>query len=218
MASIPMSDPGIVLIVHAPNTPSREFLLAAAEATIGRDVNCDITLQTTFASRRHASLAFGADGLMITDHGSRNGTFVNGQRVLASRLVSEGDRITIGDVTLEVRLHPETGVTTHAMHPGLHAPIACDEQTREVWIRGAKLNRQLSAKEFELLNVLCTMPGSIKTRKDLANAVWGEDRSDDNMLHQLMLRLRKKLVASGIKIENIPGVGYRAVTSDLTQT
>lgn len=55
----------------------------------------------TQASRRHASVAPGPMGLMVTDLNSTNGTFVNGQRV-SSQAVRMGDILKIGATSFRV--------------------------------------------------------------------------------------------------------------------
>ncbi len=64
----------------------------AAGVTLGFDA---------MASRRHAALAPQADGVMVTDLGSTNGTFVNGQRI-QSFLAHIGDTLTVGATTFRL--------------------------------------------------------------------------------------------------------------------
>ena len=59
---------------------------------IGRDPGCDFTVSSDSISRRHARLELREGRLMVTDLGSANGTFVNGQRV-GERVLRIGDEI-----------------------------------------------------------------------------------------------------------------------------
>lgn len=59
----------------------------------------------TMASRRHANFAPQSGGVLVTDLGSTNGTFVNGQRV-SKALLKPGDTVTLG--TSSFRLETET--------------------------------------------------------------------------------------------------------------
>jgi len=65
-------------------------------------VTYDVTLQLdhTTVSSNHASLAPAADGLMVTDLGSTNGTFINHQRLTAPTLARGGDEIRFDTHTL----------------------------------------------------------------------------------------------------------------------
>ena len=64
---------------------------------IGRASANDIVLSGTGISRCHAEIARRPGGLLLTDFNSRNGTFVNDQRIAAPVSLSSGDRIRIGD-------------------------------------------------------------------------------------------------------------------------
>lgn len=68
---------------------------------IGREA-ADIRLASDGqASRRHAAAAPGPNGAILSDLGSTNGTFVNGQRVSSSPL-NQGDMIKIGSTNFRV--------------------------------------------------------------------------------------------------------------------
>ena len=64
---------------------------------IGRDAaSCDVLLDNDVTSRRHALIVTDAEGnALLTDLGSSNGTFVNGQPVTRA-LLAEGDRLSFG--------------------------------------------------------------------------------------------------------------------------
>jgi len=84
------------------------------EILLGRSATCTVPLRTvadTVVSKRHATVAFDdAGAATITDH-SRNGTFVNGQRVRGPAMLKLGDRLMLGwhGPLFEVRI---LGVTT----------------------------------------------------------------------------------------------------------
>lgn len=70
--------------------------------TIGRGAECDLQLNDTYLSSRHARLANDDGDLTIEDLGSTNGTYVN-QELLSGRLLLErGDIIQVGGVLFEV--------------------------------------------------------------------------------------------------------------------
>ncbi len=69
---------------------------------IGRHPDCEITLDDPQVSRRHAEIRVALGSHLIIDLGSSNGTRVNGALV-ASHLLTSGDRVEIGDTVLTYR-------------------------------------------------------------------------------------------------------------------
>jgi hypothetical protein len=70
--------------------------------TIGRDDGNDLQLPTAGVSRRHAAVQVSGDQASIEDLGSRNGTFVNQERVQEAKL-AHGDVIRIGEVFIHIQ-------------------------------------------------------------------------------------------------------------------
>ena len=82
---------------------------------LGRAGECDLILDASDVSRKHAAIQRDQEGWTIADLGSRHGTFVNRQRI-ASRRLDDGDQITLGlatDASTTLRFHvpppPEQG-------------------------------------------------------------------------------------------------------------
>jgi hypothetical protein len=63
---------------------------------VGRSSDCWLTLEDEISSRVHARFHVDGQSCEIEDLGSRNGTFVNGDRIAGRRRVFDGDRIRIG--------------------------------------------------------------------------------------------------------------------------
>lgn len=78
--------------------------LDAARVTIGKaDGNDVIVASDAAVSRLHAALEPYGATWCIRDLGSRNGTFVNGERVISERALHHGDEIRIGATRLVFR-------------------------------------------------------------------------------------------------------------------
>jgi len=73
------------------------FPLNRDRIQIGRGVDMDITLNNASISRHHAELKRLMDGALLRDAGSRNGVFVNGERV-QEQLLSDGDNVGLGEM------------------------------------------------------------------------------------------------------------------------
>ncbi|MBB2890064.1 ABC-type multidrug transport system ATPase subunit [Flexivirga oryzae] len=70
--------------------------------TIGRGLENQIVLDDLLVSRQHARLVPSQGGFDVQDLGSRNGTYVNGQRVTGAHL-GEGDLLAVGHSRFTVR-------------------------------------------------------------------------------------------------------------------
>ena len=75
--------------------PVRKFTFDKELISIGRDTSCDIVIENIGASRRHATIEKTADGYVLADLKSHNGTFVEGEKIFHHRL-SEADEFYIG--------------------------------------------------------------------------------------------------------------------------
>lgn len=73
------------------------------ECVIGRAPDVDFTLEDANASRRHSRVLAEGDSYAIEDLGSRNGTYVNGARVLQRQALRDGDVVRIGGTELIFR-------------------------------------------------------------------------------------------------------------------
>ncbi len=87
---------------------SHEVDLPGGVCVVGRDPGCDIVLNDSKCSRRHAVVEDGPEGPVIRDSGSANGIYVNGRKVDKAPL-RPGDTVTLGEVKL--RLLAEIGET-----------------------------------------------------------------------------------------------------------
>jgi len=84
-----------LLAVRGPNAGHR-FAVPDVSITVGRTPDNDIVVDSARASRRHAELHFEDDRLVVTDQGSSNGTYVNGERI-ERHVLAVGDDLGIGD-------------------------------------------------------------------------------------------------------------------------
>lgn len=78
--------------------------LKADRSTVGKAPENDVALaDDPTASHLHAVLERFAAGWCVTDLGSSNGTWVNGERIWASRRLRHGDEIRVGQTRLLFR-------------------------------------------------------------------------------------------------------------------
>jgi FHA domain/Domain of unknown function (DUF1707) len=70
---------------------------------VGRAPNCDCVVPEDCVSRRHAQLWRDGERWYLRDLGSRNGTRVNGVRVIEATEVRPGDRVSLGGAAYRLR-------------------------------------------------------------------------------------------------------------------
>jgi len=84
----------------------RRLLVPPRGASIGRSRECDIVLEDSSISRRHAELHLEGTIWRIEDLGSTNGVRVNGLTVQASHELHSGDRIEMGSTEILFEIAP----------------------------------------------------------------------------------------------------------------
>ena len=85
--------------------------------------------------------------------------------------------------------------------------VVCTEE-HSVTADGVRL--ALTLKEFELLRLFMSHPGTAFTRDGLMERVWGTDYCGESRTVDMHIRtLRQKLGSYGAAIETVRGVGYR---------
>lgn len=73
----------------------KRYELEQGTVLLGRDTASDIQLNDTEVSRKHAELRVSSNATEVVDHGSSNGTYVNGDRIEHVKLAN-GDRLQLG--------------------------------------------------------------------------------------------------------------------------
>ena len=94
----PARGSALLIVQRGPNAGSR-FLLNTDQVSAGRHQDSDIFLDDISVSRRHATFTRTPDGIVLTDRGSLNGTYVNRDLVDAT-LLRHGDEVQIGKFRL----------------------------------------------------------------------------------------------------------------------
>lgn len=168
-----------------------------SELIIGREDSCEIVIPDRQISRRHARIYLSTEGVFLEDLGSKNGTYLNSQRIVGSQQLHEGDEIRIAftqtflflsaDATLPLTDLPEEFQQAFVLR--------LDEASRRVWVRGVEIEPPLSAQQFNLLAALYQKAGEVVSRDELINAVWGEVGSwvTEQALDALVRRLRERI-------------------------
>lgn len=78
--------------------------LLEEEATIGRTPANSIALRDGSVSAHHARVVRTPEGFLIEDVGSRNGTYINSEKLAEQRLLADGDLVRLGKIILTFNL------------------------------------------------------------------------------------------------------------------
>lgn len=70
---------------------------------IGRAEDCQLRPASELVSRHHCVIIVEGDYVAVRDFGSKNGTYVNGQRVRGEITLKDGDTLTVGVLEFTVR-------------------------------------------------------------------------------------------------------------------
>lgn len=186
----------------------QEHLLRGEINTIGRAVESDIVIASKRVSREHARVRREGWRAILEDADSTNGTFLNGERIMTPVDLRDGDRVTLGDMTLT--FHDPDITFRDTPFPELEIDVAAGV---------VRVNRSvvsLSAKEFALLAFLYEQRGQVCSKDDIGRAVWPEyqDGIYDYQIENLMRRLRAKLEpdpANPSLLLTLRGLGYKLV-------
>jgi hypothetical protein len=90
-------------IVHV---EGKRMVIPPAGAVIGRSRSCDVVVQDSGVSRRHAEIVPGPGGWTLVDLGSTNGVRLDGRRLEGSAVLRGGERIELGST--EMRFETES--------------------------------------------------------------------------------------------------------------
>ena len=82
----------------------REVSLRLGENVLGREPDVVAWMDSPTVSRRHACIRVSAEGAMLEDLGSHNGTYVHGERVTEPVPLRDGDEIRLGSVVVTLRI------------------------------------------------------------------------------------------------------------------
>lgn len=118
------------LVMRRGPRPNQVFSLHKAVLTIGRATDNDIVVDNAGVSRHHARLTRRGDDWVLEDLGSRNGTFVNGQRITGPVILGPGSQMGLGP---DVLFGMEAAVAAPPPSPPEHVLPAKKAKVRAWW-------------------------------------------------------------------------------------
>lgn len=181
---------------------------------LGREGNCDVIIPDRQVSRFHARVTPTAEGVILEDLGSKNGTHHNGNALTAPVILQDGDAMQISYIQGFLFF---TSDATMPLTEGMGRPgrLVMEPKSRRVWVNQRQVVPPLSAQQFKLLSLLYENQGQVISRIDLVTAVWSEEQAagvSDQALDALIRRLRDRLGAldpDQSYIDTVRGHGVR---------
>jgi DNA-binding response OmpR family regulator len=183
--------------------------------TLGRSPDCTITIPVRWVSRQHAVLRRRGGQFVLEDAGSKNGVFVNGQRVIKAHPLADGDVIQLAPGLELIYVDSEaTAPLPGRRGKGLHV----DPAERQVYVHGQLLSPPLSNQQYQLLAMLAENPNKVYSRAEVVEAAWPGEAAEgvsDDAIDALVRRLRQRLAEIDPEhnfITTVRGYGFRLDT------
>lgn len=195
--------------------PLRYWAVEADSMTIGRGERSDCVIESRLLSRQHARVFRDGNSYYVEDLDSKNGTWINSERVIKPRPLRDGDEISLA-MTVRLRF-VRSGVSvplTIDDAEGMDGVLRVDFQNHEVFVRDQPLEPPLTIMEFSLLALLYNHAGRICPRQEIIDTLWDEeDRAyiTEQSVTLLVQKLRQRLADADMDHAYIVrvGTGYR---------
>lgn len=186
-----------VLIVLDGKYANQNWPMERDVITLGREDGCDIVLPERQISRMHIRIYRSEGVYWLEDMASRNGTWVNGERVEGKRELFDDDEINVAmAVKLQFIGSGATAPLPYDIPGSLDGRLRIDRESRRVFVNNLELDPPLSLPQYRLLELLYMYNGRICTRDVVISTVWpdvvGEGVSEQ-AIDALVRRLRDRL-------------------------
>ena len=204
---------GALLVLHEGDEIRSSWPLDADETTIGRWPDNDVVIADRWISRHHILITRRGLRYVVKDLGSKNGTFVNGQRLTGPQELEDGDRIQVAPNYQFSFVDAEATAPVWPAGPRLRL----DAAQRQVWVAGQEILPPLSPAQFAFLELLSREPDRVFDRDEIIAAVWPESIAlgvSDEAIASLVRRLRKRLAKvdpAHNYIQAVRGHGFRLI-------
>jgi serine phosphatase RsbU (regulator of sigma subunit) len=115
-----------VLRVVRGSVPGQVVQVKGEKTVLGRHPSCQVVLDNASVSRTHAQITESHGAYVIEDLHSRNGTFVNGQKIRERIELSDGDEIKVCDVVMTFHMSLPVASPVDPSKPGGASTAAAD--------------------------------------------------------------------------------------------
>jgi len=163
------------------------------EILLGRDETCQIRLSSRWISRVHGRLRRQGNQYLLEDANSKNGIYVNGQRLYKPHPLVDGDKLQLAPGLDLIFVDREAT----APLPGRTADqLRLKHDERQVYLNGQLLSPPLSSQQYQILSLLAEQPGKVYSRYEIIEVAWPDDHMEgvsDDAVDAMIRRLRQRL-------------------------
>jgi len=195
-----------------------DFAFKSDSVVVGRAPDVGLSIADPFLSRRHSRFFRAGATLLVEDLGSRNGTLVNGQVIVAPTTVQPGDVVQISQSAITV--HAEATLAP-APAPAEAAGDAPDPLDATIFRRAAEvLDRQRSEEASRLQSAadLRSYADRLRLLNEVHQAL-GRSLAVDELLELILDRVFDHLKPDrGLILLRTPGGELRTAASRVAQT
>lgn len=133
-------DPVPVLVGVEGALVGQRFVVTTQGLRLGREPGNEVCLDDNGVSRQHARVILHNAAVWVQDAGSRNGVFVNGERVADHRALKPGDRVSVGSHFFELHYvspgdsqPPSSAPRGKAAEPRVTRKVVAGEPAARQW-------------------------------------------------------------------------------------
>jgi predicted component of type VI protein secretion system len=141
----------VKLKVLAGKSAGKEIEIPVTRFLIGRSQECHLRPKSDAISRNHAAILVSDTGVAARDLNSRNGTYVNDERIQGDHPLSDGDRLRVGKLEFEVVIHQPEPVATAKPEAPIKATVDADSS---------------NSREFDISEWLAEADAAAKASRD----------------------------------------------------
>ena len=202
-----------ILIAQSGPLRGQRWNLTDAPLVIGRDTNCDLSVRENTVSRRHAVIFRDGRNWMLEDS-SKNGTYLNEQRVEEPVVLSDGDVISVA-AAVQIAFVGSEATVPLDMPLRHNRRMRVDIEPRRVWCAGTEVTPSLSKPQYRMLVLLYLRAGDVCTREEVIRSVWPDAVGGgvtEQSIDALVRRLRDRLAECDPEhryVETVRGHGFR---------
>ena len=192
------------MLVYRRLSGTEEYIQLQPITTFGRSETCDIMIPSPTVSRVHAQIELQHNRYILSDAGSSNGTYLNGQRLEEPTQLSTNDEIWLGSSAIALLFTDPEETVDVALDSG-PPPLFIDTGARLAYVYGAPVS--LTTLEYDLLLLLAQNPRKVCSREMCFAAVWHQPYDHatcEDALNACMARLRRNLRATAASIGREP--------------